>query len=157
MDSARTFFVTTVTAQRRRIFLNDRMARVFIDTLLRYRHEGKFAVHEFVLMPDHFHALLTPSPSVSLEKSMQFIKGGFPFRAKRELEYPFEIWEPSFTNHRIRDAADYGCHVEYIRRNPIKGGLKEPYPYSSVVEALAMDEPPPGLKPISLLAAVSPG
>lgn len=136
MDSTRTFFVTTVTAQRRRIFQNDRMAREFIDTLFRYRDEDKFAVHEFVLMPDHFHALLTPSPSISLEKSMQFIKGGFSFRAKRELEYPFEIWEHSFTNHRIRDAADYGCHVEYIRRNPIKAGLKQPYPYSSAMDPM---------------------
>ena len=44
------------------------MARLFLDTLARYRREGRFLLHEFVLMPDHFHLLLTPAHDVSLEK-----------------------------------------------------------------------------------------
>ncbi|MGH9602658.1 MAG: transposase, partial [Terriglobales bacterium] len=38
------------------------------------RRKDRFLLHEFVLMPDHFHILLTPAPEVSLEKAMQFIK-----------------------------------------------------------------------------------
>ena len=34
-------------------------------------------------MPNHFHALLTPLSPVTLEKAVQFIKGGFSFRAKK--------------------------------------------------------------------------
>src|SRR5512142_777069 len=116
MESSRTFFVTPVTAQRRRIFQTDAMACLFIETLFRYRDGGKFALHEFVLMPDHFHALLTPAQVASLEKAMQYIKGGFSFRAKRELRYPGDVWEASFTNHRIRDAEDYARHAAYILR-----------------------------------------
>jgi REP element-mobilizing transposase RayT len=29
-------------------------------------------------MPEHFHALMTPEPDVSLEKAMQFIKAASP-------------------------------------------------------------------------------
>lgn len=157
MEERRTFFVTTVTAQRRRVFQVDAMAHLFLRTLFHYRDEGKFRLHAFVLMPDHFHGLLTPSEIVSLEKALQFIKGGLSFRAKRELNYSFAIWEPSFTNHRIRDAEDYARHVEYIRRNPVRAGLKDFYPYCSTNAGYAVDPSPPGLKPLSLAAVVSPG
>jgi putative transposase len=33
-------------------------------------------------MPDHVHVLLTPAHDVSLEKALQFMKGGFSFRLK---------------------------------------------------------------------------
>ena len=53
--------------------------------LKQYRNQGRFLLHEFVLMPDHLHLLLTPARDISLEKALQFVKGGFPFRVKREL------------------------------------------------------------------------
>jgi len=79
----RTFFVTAVTWGRRAIFRSEPMAQLFIDTLQRYRTQNKFLLHEFVLMPDHFHLLITPAHEVSLEKAVQLIKGGFSFRAKK--------------------------------------------------------------------------
>jgi putative transposase len=36
-------------------------------------------------MPNHFHLLLTPATKIPLEKALQFIKGGFSYRAKREF------------------------------------------------------------------------
>lgn len=152
----RTFFVTTITAQRRRVFQVERMAQLFLDTVFSYRDRQKFQVHEFVLMPDHFHALITPAEIVSLEKALQFIKGGFSFRAKRELNYTRDIWEPSFTNHRIRNASDYEQPRKYILDDPRKAGLDDDYPYSSVHSLYRVDSPPPGLKPSAFMAPVSP-
>jgi putative transposase len=60
----RTFFVTAVTWQRRAIFRSEPLAHLLLDTLQRYRAQKKFLLHEFVLMPDHFHLLLTPAPEV---------------------------------------------------------------------------------------------
>jgi putative transposase len=73
------YFVTASTWGHRSLFQTDRMARLFIDTLFHYRREGKFLLHEFVVMPTHFHLLLTPS-GVTMERAMQFIKGGFSYR-----------------------------------------------------------------------------
>jgi putative transposase len=103
-------------------------------------------------MPDHFHLILTPAPDISLEKAVQYIKGGFSFRAKKELAFQSLVWEESFTNHRIRDADDYQQHREYIHRNPVKAGLvKTPseYPYSSAYPGMDLDPAPPALKRIS--------
>jgi putative transposase len=35
-------------------------------------------------MPDHLHLLITPAAEISLERAMQFIKGGFSFRLKSQ-------------------------------------------------------------------------
>jgi len=82
MNSDRIFFVTTVTANRQPIFRRETVARLLMETLAHYREQRKFLLHEFVIMPDHVHALLTPAAEISLERAMQFIKGGFSYRLK---------------------------------------------------------------------------
>src|SRR5689334_17714189 len=103
----RTFFVTSVTDQRHMLLQSERMANLLIDVMKQNRKQGRFSIHEFVIMPNHFHLLITPAAEVSLERALKFIKGGFSYRVKKELDLSFEIWEKGFTNHRIRDAADY--------------------------------------------------
>ncbi len=118
-----------------------------MDALQLYRGEN-YLLHEFVVMPDHFHALLTPV--VSLERAMQVIKGGFSRRATVELKSRLEVWQRGFTDHRIRDAEDYRRHQLYIFMNPVKAGLcesPEAYAYSSFGEEL--DPVPQRLKPLA--------
>ena len=98
--NGQTYFVTSNTAGRKPFFRHDRWAQLFIQVLLGYRPE-RFLLHGFIVMPDHFHALITPQES--LEKAVQCIKGGFSFRAKKELSWTGEIWVAGFSDHRIRD------------------------------------------------------
>jgi putative transposase len=98
------------------------MARLFIDTMYLYRRDHKFLIHRFVVMRDHVHLLLSPL-GVDLPRAVQLIKGGFSYRAKKELGVGFEIWERGYVDHRIRDANDYRRHVEYIDQNPVRQGL----------------------------------
>ena len=44
-----------------------------IDTLFRYRDQSRLALHAFVVMPDHLHALLTPSSDQTIERCVQLI------------------------------------------------------------------------------------
>jgi putative transposase len=115
-----------------------------IDTLYHYRGSA-YLLHEFVLMPDHLHILMTPIGS--LERAVQFIKGGFSFRAKKELGSSMEVWQKGFSDHRIRDAGDYERHVQYIHFNPVRKHLCEKYPYSSARPGFELDPIPQGLKP----------
>jgi putative transposase len=126
------------------------MAKLFLVTMSGYRDSGKYSLHEFVLMPDHFHLLLTPSQGVTLERVMQFVKGGFSYRVGKELELRVEIWERGYVDHRIRDLTDFVNHVEYIRRNPVDAGLAgapADYPYCSAHAGFDLDPVPQGLKP----------
>jgi putative transposase len=77
MDSQRTFFITTVTWRRLPIFRNEARTRLLLDVMLDYREQWKYRLHEFVIMPDHIHALIRPTPTISLERAVQFIKGGY--------------------------------------------------------------------------------
>jgi putative transposase len=95
----RTFFTTSVTANRRRLFQTERNAELLVRILQDNRQKGRFQLHAYVIMPDHIHLLLTPAENVSLEKVMQYIKGGFSF----QLKSPFNVWERSFKEHRIKD------------------------------------------------------
>jgi putative transposase len=145
----RTFFVTSVTAQRKIIFARDTAATLLVDVFLDYRKQQKYLLHDFVIMPDHFHALLTPSGEISLERAIQFIKGGFSFRLKSGLP----VWQASFTNHRVRDAEDLATHREYIWDNPVRAKLvvnAGEYSYSSARGRFALDPAPPGLEPSSI-------
>jgi putative transposase len=105
-------------------------------------------------MRDHVHLLLSPLGE-DLPRAVQLIKGGFSYRAKKELCVGFEIWERGYVDHRIRDANDYWRHVEYIDQNPIRAGIviqPEEYPYSSAHQGFELDPCPEGLKPPCLIA-----
>jgi putative transposase len=94
-----------------------------VEVLYAYRAEGHYRLHEFVAMPEHIHLIFSPAMNVTLEQAMQFIKGGFSYRVKRETEWKLEVWQRGFTDHRIRDVEDFMKHRQYVRQNPVKRGL----------------------------------
>src|SRR5215813_12127618 len=68
------------------------------SSLVPYRQPGKYLLHEFVVMPDHFQLLITPA--MTLERALQLIKGGFSYRARKELGFGGDIWQ---TSYYVRD------------------------------------------------------
>src|ERR1700684_1059081 len=84
---ARTFFVTSSISGKRNLLQSDRSAALFVCVLYGYRDQNKFRLHEFVVMPDHFHVLLTVECDMTIERAVQFIKGGFAFRAGGEFGF----------------------------------------------------------------------
>jgi putative transposase len=99
------------------------MAELLIEVLRTYMRAGKMTVHDFVIMPNHVHILMTVPGEMSLEKAMQLIKGGFSFRANKELGFRGEIWQRGYSDVRILDDKSFQQHREYIENNPVKAGL----------------------------------
>jgi len=142
--------VTSQTWGRVELFNREHWAKLFLEILYRYRGTA-YRLHEFVLMPDHFHLLIAPKGTV--ERSVQYIKGAFSHDAKKEFGYSGEIWQKGFSDHRIRDAVDCQHHVAYIRLNPVRKKFcehPEDYPYCSAHPGFELDEVPQRLKPLSL-------
>ncbi|MGD0891517.1 MAG: transposase [Terracidiphilus sp.] len=110
------------------------MACLLIDVLRAQMRTRRMTIHDFVIMPDHVHILLTLPRDLTVEKAMQWIKGGFSFRAGRELGFRGEIWQRGFTDVVIANPESEQRHRAYIDQNPIKAGLAnsaEEYPFGS--------------------------
>jgi len=119
----------------RRLLQSERNAMLFIDVLRTYVARRKFRVHDFVVMPDHVHLLITVDHDMTIERAMQFVKGGFSYRLKKEAGYSGEVWQRGFSEVRAEDRESFDKHREYIRQNPVKAGLvacAEQYPYSFI-------------------------
>ena len=143
-----TYFITASTFQKKQILQATRIADLFLRILTHYQGKGKFLLHEYVIMPDHIHLLITPVET--LERSIQLIKGGFSFRAKKELGFGGEVWQNSYYDRRVRDPVEYAQFRQYIHSNPVKRGLAaapDQYIYSSADKSDHLDAVPPGLKP----------
>ena len=133
LSSRRTFFATTKTSGGRTLLQSERNALLFIDVLRSYMAARKFRLHDFVVMPNHVHLLLTVGGDMTIEKAMQFIKGGFSYRLKKEYGYSGEVWQRGFSEVRVENRESFLRHQEYIAENPVKAGLvdsPEEFPYS---------------------------
>jgi putative transposase len=128
-DGGGTYFVTSATFNRGRLFQVAANAELFLKVLQQYRYEGYYKLHAFVVMPDHIHLLLTPQ-GAPVERVVGFIKGGFSHR----MGSKFPVWQRGFTDHRVRNRDEFQARREYIHQNPVRARIveiAELYPYSS--------------------------
>ena len=145
-----TYFVTTKCAQGISIFQVKENAEILIAKLLEYRDKSFYLLHDFVVMPNHLHLILTPSQSTSLEKAMQLIKGGSSHAIHAARVTRQQNWQSGFHESRARDFADYKSKADYIRFNPVAAKLAEKpedWPYGSASGHYKLDPIPQGLKP----------
>ena len=120
-----TYFVSSATWERRALFQVPRTAELLIARIVACREQGAYLLHEFVVMPNHFHVLLTPAETTSLEKAVQLIKGGFSFEFQKQSGNRMEVWQVGFHDWTIRDSEDYRAKVRYIHMNPVEARLAE--------------------------------
>lgn len=152
---ARTFFVSSSIAAKRNLLQSDRSAQLFVRVLYEYRSQRRFRLHEFVVMPDHFHLLLTVECDSTIERAVQLVKGGFAFRAGRELGFRAPVWQKGFSEVRICDVKAFAQVAGYIRNNPVARHLVQEateFPYSSAYPGFELDPAPQGLKPVAFFA-----
>jgi putative transposase len=146
----RTFFVTARTFEGEAILQTDRMAALFADVLRSYMRLRKFQVHDFVVMRNHVHLLITVDGSTSIEKAVQLTKGNFSYRANKELGFKGYVWQRGFSDVRVRDEESFRKHQEYIYNNPVKAGMArtpDEYPHCSLYLRQLKAQ---GLKPDSI-------
>jgi len=132
LSYARTFFATTKTSQGRALLQSERNATLLIDVLRSYVVAKKFRLHDFVIMPNHLHLLVTVGEGMTIERAMQLVKGGFSYRLKKEYGYLGEVWQRGFSEVRVEDRRSFLRHREYIAANPVKAALAdspEAFPY----------------------------
>ena len=131
-----TYFLTICTKARKRLFapvgadsISARMVeRTFLETIRQY--DG-FDSPIFVIMPNHFHAIIIISRA-DMESAPTVLEMIQSFKRYSTVEYtkmvkdgilpPFDkqIWQRSFYDHIIRNRDDYSGICRYICENPLR-------------------------------------
>ncbi len=110
------------------------IARMVVD-VLRYQERvlRHYALHNFVVMPNHVHLLVTPL--ISASKVTQSLKRFTGLEGNRILgasNQPF--WQDESYDRLVRDGKEFGQIARYIEMNPVAAGLvnsPEEFPWSS--------------------------
>jgi len=95
-----------------------------VANTLRHFHQSRYLLHEWVVMPNHVHALVWPMPNHLLGDILKSWKQFTSHRAKEILVWGAEpFWQPESYDHWIRDDEEKVRIARYIRHNPVSARL----------------------------------
>lgn len=99
------------------------VADLVADTL-RYFHESRYLLHEWVVMPNHVHAIVWPMPNQLVGDILKSWKQFSSRRAKKMVGLGEEsFWQRESFDHWIRNDEEKARMTRYIRKNPVTAGL----------------------------------
>ena len=132
------YLVTTVCAGRKPLFRDHETAHTLIQELNRADLTRNAEWLAWVLMPDHFHALLKLNGDWSLSQTIKCVKG----RSARAIGG--RVWQPGFHDHALREEEDRLGVARYLLANPIRADIVtslRDYPYWHCTWITADDDP----------------
>jgi len=94
-----------------------------VSEALRHFHGQRLDTGDFVIMPNHVHALLTPYPEIELEDVMHSVKSYSANEIQRLRGVSGTLWMNESHDHIVRDGEELVRIQDYIRANPKKAGL----------------------------------
>jgi len=117
------YHVTSRTNGKSPAFENDLGRKIMLVTLKNAKEKYGFRLHNFCIMPNHIHLLITPSNGTSLSRIMQWIKTRSAKRWNCINRSKDHLWGERFFARQIKDLIDYLFVQNYIDQNPVKAGL----------------------------------
>jgi len=131
--SDRIFFVT-VNLRRRLEPLRACEYPLMIEVLEASRQRLGFLLCGYVLMPDHWHALLWPRHPLTISQVIHDVKKVSARRLHERRGTQGPLWQHQFWDRFVRHAQELSERLEYMHLNPVQKGLvKSPgeWPWSS--------------------------
>ncbi len=100
--------------------------RAFVDDAFAYFHTSRFWLGDYVCLPNHCHALMTPVGDEDLEDILGSIRSysarRISYKAGRTGE---ALWQKEGYDHIVRDLEQLSAYRRYIGENPVKDKLRE--------------------------------
>jgi putative transposase len=151
-------FITCSCYHRQPLLETAKRRDLFLKVLEEVREKYQFVVIGYVVMPEHFHLLISEPQERTPSTVMQALKLGFARRvliqkfrrsnpAQPELfpRTPQHVWQKRFYDFNIWTGRKRVEKLRYIHRNPVKRGMvtaPELWRWSSY-RAYAFGEPGP--------------
>ena len=134
-------FITCSCQDRKPLLQTPERRDLFLSILEQIRQRYCFVVLGYVVMPEHFHLLMTEPREGDPSKSMQLVKQLYAQkilktipRFDEELKVPRHVWQPRFYDFNVWTEYKRIEKLRYMHRNPVKRGLveePEEWPWSS--------------------------
>jgi putative transposase len=128
----------TCSCYKRRPWLNtERRRNLFLNILEEVRKQHRFVVLGYVVMPEHFHLLMSEPQLGDPSTAMQSVKQRFAqrvmprHRRRNPVQHgdpqPMPIWQPRFYDFNVWTERKRIEKLRYMHCNPVKRGLvKDP-------------------------------
>ncbi len=126
------YFLTIVTYERNPI-LTENIA-LLRESFKAAKTRFRFEINAIVVLPDHFHAIMTFDDAREYPRIIGFVKKYFTSRcdpkyyshllqSQSRIDQNYKpVWQKRFYEHTIRDEKDYRLRLDYIHYNPVKHG-----------------------------------
>ena len=155
-DTCSAHFITCSCYRRRPLLDDDRIKEAFLAVLEDTRRRYRFRVYGYVLMPEHFHLLISNPDVGDTGKAMQVLKQRVSHRARKILgptlsqrrrkdgaptefedirsKEPWQFWQRRFYDFNVWSRPKMIEKLKYMHRNPVVRGFvtrPEDWPWSS--------------------------
>jgi putative transposase len=116
------------------LYLRQPEIATMVVEAIHYRERlGEYDLHNYVVMGNHVHLLITPHVQVS--KVMQSLKGFTAREANKILGLTGQpLWNEESYDRIVRNGAEFRRIARYIEMNPVNAGMAmtpEEFPWSS--------------------------
>jgi putative transposase len=116
----------TCSCYRQRAFLGTTERRdLFLAFLEEAREEYGFRVVGFVVMPEHFHLLMSEPDCGTVSTVLQVVKQRFARKVNWVAGSEQQIFQRRFYDFNVYSARKVEEKVAYIHLNPVRRGLAE--------------------------------
>src|SRR5574337_1487040 len=117
------FFFVTVNPRRSLPSFTDTEYALIVQSFEESRRRMGFLLCGYVLMPDHWHALLGPSHPLTISRVVQDIKYVSSRRLNRHRGSTGALWQHQFWDRFVRHAREFRERLDYVHLNPVRKGL----------------------------------
>lgn len=111
-----------------------------LDILRAAASDEKVELVAWVIMPDHFHAVVAVPGERSLGRFVQLAKGRFAREYNLSSGRQGSVWQDRYHERALRSDEELFTAIEYVHLNPVKAGIvgrETEYEWSSARQVLA--------------------
>ena len=132
--------VTSRGNNKMKIYRNDADRKAFLDLVGEAVLRFKWIIHNFALMPNHFH-LVIETPETTLSRGMQWLKSQYARGFNRKHKRTGHLFGGRFKGTLIEKQAHLMEVIRYVVLNPVRAGMvkrPEEYRWSSYCAAAGL-------------------
>lgn len=124
-ETGRAYLVTFTTHERQPLFRDPSLAMIACRAIAGSLRSEDASFICWVLMSDHFHAVLRLAGPTTLCRCVQRIKGRSSMGCRKTMHEPAPVWSRAFHDHAVRADEDLVTLTRYVIANPVRAGLVE--------------------------------